>query len=260
LKIVYQENFMTRERFVMGNWKMNGSTATLQPLLEEIRSLQLPERATAVVFPPFVYIGKTARAFEHSALKFGAQDVSEFDKGAYTGEISAAMLKDMGCEYVLVGHSERRQHFGETAEHLLQKCIQAAKAGLRPVLCVGETLEEYNLQQTEQKVLVQLESVLKSPALLPYLNLIIIAYEPVWAIGTGLTATPQQAQKVHRFIRQTIAELDETLASTLPVLYGGSVKSSNAKQLFAMTDIDGALVGGASLIGEEFCSICQALE
>ena len=251
---------MVRQRFVMGNWKMNGNTETLHALLQEIKSLQPAEGVTAVVFPPFVYLEKSAWELKHSHLKFGAQNVCQFDNGAYTGEISASMLKDMDCEYVLIGHSERRQYFNETNESILQKCVNSAKAGLRPVLCVGETLEEYNSHQTQQKVLVQLESVLKSPTLLPYLNLMIIAYEPVWAIGTGLTATPQQAQKVHGFIREVVAEVDETLALKMPILYGGSVKSSNAKQLFVMADIDGALVGGASLIGEEFRSICHAME
>lgn len=251
---------MARQRFVMGNWKMNGTKDTVHALLQQIKSIQLAQGVNAVVFPSYVYLEKIAWELKHSQIKYGAQNVSEYDDGAYTGEISANMLKDMACEYVLIGHSERRQYFHETPEMVMQKFLKAVKAGLRPVLCVGETLQEHQSHQTEQKIWAQLESVLKSPATLQYLPSLIIAYEPVWAIGTGLTATPQEAQKVHGFIRELVSEVDEKLALDMPILYGGSVKASNAKQLFAMADIDGALVGGASLIGEEFQAICHAME
>ncbi len=251
---------MTRSRFVMGNWKMNGTKDTIHALLQQIKSIQLAAGVNAVVFPSYVYLEKVGWELKHSQIKYGAQNVSEYDDGAYTGEISAKMLKDTGCEYVLIGHSERREYFHETPEMILQKILKAAKAGLRPVLCVGETLQEHQSHHTEQKIWEQLKSVLKSSTALQYLPSLIIAYEPVWAIGTGLTATPQEVQKVHGYIRELVSEVDEKLASTMPILYGGSVKASNAKQLFTMPDVDGALIGGASLIGEEFRAICHAME
>jgi len=252
---------MSRDKFVMGNWKMNGTKETVHALLHEISTLHLSSpHAHAVVFPPYVYLEKVAWECRHAMIKWGAQDVSPYENGAYTGEVSAPMLKDMGCEYVLIGHSERREYFGETNEMIAQKFLQAAKAGLRPVLCVGETLEDHRTHNTQQKVLAQLESVLKYPIALKYLPQLIVAYEPIWAIGTGLTATPDEAQRVHAFIREIAAECSKEFADHLSILYGGSVKASNAKALFAMPDIDGGLVGGASLVGEEFKSICHAME
>lgn len=250
---------MSRQKYVMGNWKMNGRHETLHALLQHIQSIQVPSNQEVVVFPPYVYLEKTAWELRNSHLKWGAQNISAYEDGAYTGEISGGMLKDVKCSYVLVGHSERRQYFAETDALLLQKITQALKVGLKPVLCVGETLTDYQGNQTQQKVLAQLESVLKSPSVLSMWNDIIIAYEPVWAIGAGLTPDPEKVRKVHRFIREAVAETSEAHGETLSLLYGGSVKATNAKQFFMMPEVDGLLVGGASLIGEEFKAICHAM-
>jgi triosephosphate isomerase len=251
---------MSRQKFIMGNWKMNGTKESIHALLQQIKSIQLRNNIHAVVFPPYVYLEKVAWELRNSYLKWGAQNVSEHDDGAYTGEISIHMLKDLGCDYVIIGHSERRQYFHETPELIAKKFLKAAKAGIKTVLCVGETLEEHKSHETKQKILAQVESVLKYEASLEYLPSLIMAYEPVWAIGTGLTATPVEAQEIHQFIREIFSETDEKLALKLPILYGGSVKASNAKELFAMPDIDGALIGGASLMGEEFQAICHMME
>lgn len=248
---------VSRQKFVMGNWKMHGNHEVNHALLEQIKSVQVPPSLQVVVFPPFVYIEKTSWELRNSKIQWGGQNVCAHEEGAYTGEVSAKMLKDLGCGYALIGHSERRQYFKETLEEILDKAICAAKAGLKPVLCVGETLAERHEKKTEQKILAQLESVIKSPQFFPYLSSLVIAYEPVWAIGTGLTATPDEAQKVHAFIREVVEEVDANLAKQISILYGGSIKSTNAKSLLSMPDIDGGLVGGASLIGEEFLKICH---
>lgn len=250
---------MTRQKYVMGNWKMNGSSQTIHALLQHIHSIKVPDNQHVVVFPPAIYIEKTSWELRNSQLKWGAQNLSEFEEGAYTGEVSAKMLKDLKCEYVLIGHSERRQYYSESDLLAFKKIQRALSAGLKPVLCVGETLEEYKNHRTKQKVLAQIESVLKSPEILANLDKIIIAYEPIWAIGTGLTADPHDVQKIHQFIRETFMDTDEQKGMQLSIVYGGSVKGSNARQLFAMPDIDGVLVGGASLVGGEFKEICHAM-
>lgn len=251
---------MSRQKLIMGNWKMNGDKATLHALIQHIKAIKPYPNSEVVVFPPYVYLEKTAWELRNSSIQWGGQDVSQYDNGAYTGEISASMLVDIGCKYVLLGHSERRHLMGETDEMIAHKFIKAVQAGLKPVLCVGETQDERLSHRTEQIVLAQLESVLNLPAVADLLPQMVIAYEPVWAIGTGLTATPLEAQKVHVMLREALREKNKTLADHVPIIYGGSVKSSNAKHLFEMPDIDGALIGGASLNGEEFHDICHKVE
>ncbi len=206
---------------------------------------------------PFPYLAQAQQLLRGTSVKWGAQNVHQLDKGAYTGEVAAAMLCDFGCRYVIVGHSERRSLYGETSHLVAEKFAAAQKTGLLPILCVGETLAQRENGSTEAVVAEQLDAVIKLLGVKSLSNA-VLAYEPVWAIGTGKTASPQQAQAVHAFIRQRIAGLDGQVAQTLCILYGGSVKAANAVELFAMPDIDGGLIGGASLDAEEFLAICRA--
>ncbi len=244
-----------RKKIVAGNWKMNGNRAFARELLA---NLVLPQggQTEVLVFPPLAYLAELAGAGQ-AGLAFGAQDVSVHEKGAYTGEVAAPMLKDIGASHVLVGHSERRQYHAESSEIVAQKFAAAKKVGLLPVLCVGETLAEREAGQTEARIAEQLDAVF---ALLGDAALAdaIVAYEPVWAIGTGKTATPEEAQAVHAFIRGEVARRDATIADSLPILYGGSVKADNAAMLFAQPDVDGGLVGGAALVAAEFNGIIAA--
>jgi triosephosphate isomerase len=247
-----------RGRLVAGNWKMHGSSAANPVLLDAVLSglSRLPGVECAVCVP-FPYLSETSARLAGSTLGLGAQTVSEFASGAYTGEVSAAMLADFGCRFVLVGHSERRGLFGETDVQVAAKFAAATKAGITPVLCVGETLEEREGGRTEQVVARQLDAVLKVSGAAA-LGGAVLAYEPVWAIGTGRTASPQQAQEVHAFLRGRVAGEDAGVASKLRILYGGSVKRGNAAEIFAMKDVDGGLIGGASLVPEDFLAICNA--
>jgi triosephosphate isomerase len=247
-----------RNPLVAGNWKMNGSLASTRELLEGIKAGMGSVRSgvECAVFPPFVYLAEVERLLAGTAVRWGAQNVSQRQPGAFTGEVAVPMLLDFHCTYVIVGHSERRQIYGETDGLVAEKFAAARKAGLIPVLCIGETLEEREQGVTEAVVSRQLDAVLELEGI-ANLNAGVIAYEPVWAIGTGKTATPQQAQDVHAFIRSKLAVYDATIASSMRILYGGSVKGSNAAELFAMPDIDGGLVGGASLNAEEFLTIAR---
>jgi len=249
-----------RVKLVAGNWKMNGSLASSQTL---IRAILPPvaafNRARFAVCPPFPYLAAIGQVLQGSNVALGAQDLCQFDDGAYTGAVSGAMLADSGCRYAIVGHSERRGVFGETDEMAALKYGQALKHGLTPILCVGETLAEREANATESVVARQLEAVVKRCGVAA-VGQGVVAYEPVWAIGTGKTATPQQAQDVHAFIRGRIAAADRRVAEALTILYGGSVKAGNAAQLFAMTDVDGGLIGGASLAADEFVAICRAAQ
>ena len=245
-----------RRKIAAGNWKLNGSLAFAEGLLG---ALDMPpgEGVEVLVFPPMPYIAGLASKFGGRGIGFGAQDVSEHAMGAYTGEVAGAMLKEAGAGHTLVGHSERRQYHGETSEVVARKFVAAKAAGLVPVLCIGETLEEREAGQTEARLVEQLDAV--SAAAGPQgLEGAIVAYEPVWAIGTGKTATPAQAQDVHAFIRGHVAKQDASIAGSLPILYGGSVKADNAAELFAQPDVDGGLVGGASLLANEFNGIIAA--
>lgn len=243
-----------RKRLVMGNWKMNGSLATNASLLASLRaSSHHVDDCDVAVCVPFPYLAQAAQALNDSAVTFGAQDLSPQQQGAYTGDVSADMLADLGCSWVLVGHSERRSHHSETDQLVADKANAALAAGLTPVVCIGETLAEQEAGHTLGVVARQLAPILALGE--PAVSDMVIAYEPVWAIGTGRTATPQQAQDVHAAIR---ASLDSIGAAHVRILYGGSVNATNAAQLFSMSDIDGALVGGASLIAEEFSRIVAA--
>ena len=245
-----------RQPLVAGNWKMHGSRAENAQLVGGLLDLLQPgKRAEIMVCPPFPYLMETARLLKDSGVALGSQSVCAEAQGAFTGEVSAAMLKDVGCQYVLVGHSERRQLYGENDNLVARKFVAAQSQGLVPVLCVGETLEEREGDQTTAVVARQLEAVLAVSGI-QSLARAVIAYEPVWAIGTGRTASPEQAQAVHAMIRAKLAERDATIGGSVRILYGGSVKASNAQELFAMPDIDGGLVGGASLKADEFARIC----
>lgn len=244
-----------RKKLVAGNWKMHGSLAENAALLSALK----PALAgiEAVVCVPFPYLAQAQSQLAGSSIAWGAQNLSEHSKGAYTGEVSASMLRDFGCSYVIVGHSERRSLYGESDQQVAAKFIAAQAGGLVPILCVGESLEEREAGITEQVVARQLDAVISAAGIGALANT-IVAYEPVWAIGTGKTASPEQAQAVHAFIRGKIAGLDAAIADGLVIQYGGSVKAANAAELFAQPDIDGGLIGGASLVAEEFSAICQA--
>ena len=247
-----------RRILVAGNWKLNGSKASIQKLVTDIvAGAENLTNVSIAVCAPYVYLPFTAELLTKSAVGLGAQDVSEQDSGAYTGEVSAPMLLEACCKYVIVGHSERRAIFGEHDADTARKFAASRKQGLIPILCLGESLAEREAGTTEAVVARQLDAVLELEGV-HALNDAVIAYEPVWAIGTGKTASPEQAQAVHAFIRQRLAALDAAVAAKVQILYGGSVKGSNAAELFAMQDIDGGLIGGASLDAQEFLAICQA--
>ena len=247
---------MARRKVVAGNWKLHGDRRFAGELLDAIAAVDAPAGVDRIVFPPLPYLGELVAKYGARGLQFGAQDVSANEKGAYTGEVSAAMLVDVGARYGLVGHSERRQYHGETSEVVAAKFRAAKAAGLVPILCIGETLSEREDGQTEWRLQEQLAPLLEDGA--AALDGAIVAYEPVWAIGTGKTATPEQAQAVHAFIRSEIAAHDARIAGSLPLLYGGSVKADNAAALFAQADVDGGLVGGASLVADDFNAIAAA--
>lgn len=250
-----------RKPLVAGNWKMNGSRESAQSLVAGIKEgLGVNTVAEVVVCPSYVYLAEVGSLLESSEVSLGAQNVSQQGNGAFTGEVSTAMLLDVGCEYVILGHSERRALYAESDGLVAEKVVVANAAGLKPILCVGELLEERESGKTEAVVGRQLDVLLNSASGLAALQNAVIAYEPVWAIGTGMTATPGQAQDVHAFIRQRVARKDAALAQKIRILYGGSVKGNNAGELFAKADIDGGLIGGASLQVEEFLTICQAAQ
>jgi triosephosphate isomerase len=247
-----------REFLVAGNWKMNGGTAANEALVSAIVD-GLPEGSgfRLLVCPPFPYLASIAGLVEGSKVALGAQNVSEHESGAFTGETAPSMLKDVGCEYVIVGHSERRAIYGESSEQVTAKFAAAQAAGVTPILCVGETLDEREAGTTEQVIDEQLDAVLNTAGVAAFAEA-VIAYEPVWAIGTGMTATPEQAQDVHKHIRARLAAHDAELADKVQILYGGSMKGENAPGLLTMPDIDGGLIGGASLKANDFLAIAQA--
>jgi triosephosphate isomerase (TIM) len=246
-----------RAKLVVGNWKMHGSLAANLTLLTRIKDAAATFRCSSAVCVPFPYLAQVRTALSGSPLAWGGQNVSEHAQGAYTGEVSAAMLQEFGCRYVLVGHSERRALFGESDSIVAAKFEQAQRAGLMPILCVGETLAEREGGVTAAVVTRQLDAVINASGVAA-LSRAVLAYEPVWAIGTGKTASPQQAQEVHALIRARVREGDAAVAERVQILYGGSVKPGNAQELFAMPDIDGGLIGGASLVAEDFLAICAA--
>jgi triosephosphate isomerase len=247
-----------RQSLVVGNWKMNGSLEGNRSLIEGIKAgIASVQHAAVAVCPPFIYLPQVSELLKGTVIGWGAQNLSQEAPGAFTGEIAASMLVDFNCKYVIVGHSERRALYGESDELVANKFAIAQSTGLIPILCVGETLEQREAGETENVVMRQLKAVIDLQGVTA-LAKAVIAYEPVWAIGTGKTATPEQAQEVHAFIRAKVAEHDAKIAQQVQILYGGSVKGSNAAELFAMKDIDGGLIGGASLKAEDFLTICQA--
>ena len=251
---------MVRQTIVAGNWKMHGNHAENQKLLEAIEEQLGSEITTKVmVFPPFVYLAQVGKIISdsNSVIEFGAQNISEHSSGAFTGETSAAMLKDLGCTHVLVGHSERRSLYHESSQLVASKFVAALEADLTPILCFGESLNEREAGKTMDIVFEQIDAVLDIAGT-EGLSKAILAYEPVWAIGTGKTASPEQAQEVHSEIRSHLDELDPRLADKIQILYGGSVNATNATELFAMADIDGGLIGGAALKADDFFTICVA--
>ena len=247
-----------RRTLVAGNWKMHGSRAENTALVAAILDGWPGVAAVdAAICPPFVYLNEVGRLLRDSRIALGAQSVCAEAIGAFTGEVSAVMLKDQGCTYVIVGHSERRALYHEDDVLVARKCLATQSQGLIPILCVGETLEEREQGRTFAVIRRQLGAVLDLLGVAA-LARAVIAYEPVWAIGTGKTATPEQAQEVHAFIREEVARLDATIAGRVQILYGGSVKAANARELFSMPDVDGGLIGGASLKADEFLKICAA--
>ena len=245
-----------RRRIVAGNWKLHGDRAFACALAGEIAKAPGADGVDRVILPPLPYLGELVEHFG-DRLQFGAQDVSMNEKGAYTGEVSAAMLVDVGARYGLVGHSERRQYHAESSELVARKFFAAKRAGLVPILCVGESLRERESGQTEWRIESQLDPIFEVGGPDAF-DGAVIAYEPVWAIGTGRNATPEQAQAVHAFIRGEVASRSAKIAGLLPILYGGSVKPDNAKALFSQPDVDGGLVGGASLVASDFLAIADA--
>jgi len=247
-----------RQPMVAGNWKLNGSNQSVSDLVRGIKAgMGDVKVAEVVVCPPFIYIPTVNSAIAGSGIKLGSQNMCDQDSGAFTGEVSGPMLKDNGCEYVIIGHSERRAMYGESDEVTAGKYSAVLKNGLKPIFCIGETLEEREQGITEEVCERQLDAILNTEGVASLANA-VIAYEPVWAIGTGKTATPDQAQEVHAFIRSKINGLDSGIAEGLRILYGGSMNPGNAVELIAKPDIDGGLIGGASLKPDDFLAICKA--
>ena len=247
-----------RQPLVAGNWKMNGSRDSVKTLVEGINAgMSSISGVEVLVCAPYVFLADVQTLLEGSAVKLGAENCATEISGAYTGEIAAPMLAEFGCNYVIVGHSERRSLYGESDEVVATKYARVQEAGMVPVLCVGELLEEREQSITEEVVARQLDAVINASGVASLANA-VIAYEPVWAIGTGLTASPEQAQEVHAFIRARVAAHDAEVAAGVRILYGGSMKPSNAAELIGQADVDGGLIGGASLVAEDFLGICRA--
>jgi triosephosphate isomerase len=249
---------LMRRSLVVGNWKMNGTLAGAELLAKGIIAGLGPDIGDIAVCVPYVHLPSVGALVKGTRLAVGSQNVSDKPSGAFTGEVSAAMLKEFNCRYALVGHSERRNYYGDTNESVAARFCQAHEQNIIPVLCVGETLDQREQDQTFEVIDDQLEAVIHSAGIDAF-NSAVIAYEPVWAIGTGKTASDEQAQEVHHYIRQYIAAKDQAIADKIQILYGGSAKPENAKGLFAMPDIDGGLIGGASLDAESFLKIYHSI-
>jgi triosephosphate isomerase len=254
-----------RKPTVAGNWKMNGDLENTKCLVAAIlKGLEKIENTEVIIFPPYVYLDSVGQQIRnvkisyHSQLLCGVQDICENDNGAFTGEISTTMLKDFYCTHIIIGHSERRHIYKENNELCAKKFLISANEGYVPILCLGETLEERNNDQTQEVIAAQLEAVIATAGIESFQNS-IIAYEPVWAIGTGQTASPEQAQNVHEYIRTVITKYSQDCANDIRILYGGSVNAKNAKSIFSMPDIDGGLIGGASLNEKDFLTICESI-
>ncbi len=247
-----------RQPLIAANWKMNGSRASVSALLAGLKGGFAAAGAEMVVCAPAIYIPLAAELLSGSGIHVGAQNVSQHTAGAYTGEIAVSMLQDYGCQYVIIGHSERRHGYGETHAMVAAKFTLARASGLKVILCLGESMAEREDGSTEQVLAGQLEAVISRAGVAAFAGA-VLAYEPVWAIGTGLTATPEQVQQAHHFIRLQLARYDDVIANNIRILYGGSVKAGNAAGIFAMADVDGGLIGGASLNIDDFLAIYHAI-
>jgi triosephosphate isomerase len=245
-----------RQTIIAANWKMHGTRQDVGDLLAGFRNGLLSPQAQVMVFAPSIFLPQVQEGLLGSAIAWGAQNIHPEPKGAYTGEISLPMIQEFGCSAVLVGHSERREMFGDTNDWVAEKVAAALAAGVTPVLCIGETLAEREAEQSFQVCQKQLDAVIARVGIAALTD-VVVAYEPVWAIGTGVTASPEQAQNMHAALRAYIAQQNAKVAQQLPILYGGSMKAANAAELLAQPDIDGGLIGGASLQVDEFVSICQ---
>ena len=245
-----------RKTIVAGNWKMNASKDSVDNLIKDLLTGMDGITSEVLVCAPFPYLAQVELLIQGSKVMLGAQNLNINPSGAYTGEVSADMIKDFGARHVIVGHSERRSLYGETSAMVAEKTKAALNAGLTPLLCIGESIEQRDSGNTEAVIEKQLSAVIELVGIEAF-NQIIIAYEPVWAIGTGVTATPEQAQEVHLFIRSLLAKNDESVAQKTPILYGGSMNASNASELISCADIDGGLIGGAALKAEDFLQICK---
>ncbi|NQY49501.1 MAG: triose-phosphate isomerase [Colwellia sp.] len=252
---------MTRQAIVAANWKMNGDSALVDTMVSGLADVKLSSHVDVVICPSFLYLSELAQKIKaanlNEAIHVGSQNVSEHESGAFTGEISTAMLQNLAISYVIVGHSERRSFYKETSTQVAKKVHAALNAGLTPILCIGESEAERATGETETVLSAQIQPVIDEIGIEKF-NDVVIAYEPVWAIGTGKTASSAMAQETHQFIRQFLAQQNEQVAAKIPLLYGGSVNAANCEELFAQADIDGGLIGGASLKAEQFKIICSA--
>ncbi len=252
---------MTRQAIVAANWKMNGNSALVDDMVLGLADVKLSPKVNVVICPSFPYLSELSQKIKaanlNEVIQVGSQNVSEHESGAYTGEVSTSMLQNLGMSYVIVGHSERRSLYNETSKHVAKKVQAALTAGLTPILCIGESEQERATGQTNTVLISQLQPVIDEVGIEKFNN-VVIAYEPVWAIGTGKTASSAMAQETHQFIRQFLAQHSDLVAAKVPLLYGGSVNAANCKELFAQADIDGGLIGGASLKAEQFKVICLA--
>lgn len=250
-----------RRKLVVGNWKMHGTKELVPQLIEAIDSVaaSFSENVEIAVCPTHLHLSLVAQSLKSGAILLGAQNGHQANSGAFTGEVSLAMLKEYGVTFVIVGHSERRQIFSENDSLIAEKFVATQAAGLIPILCVGESLQQREAGTTEQHILSQLDAVLEVAGIEAFANA-VVAYEPIWAIGTGQTASPEQAQEVHNIIRMHLGRLSASVAENLRILYGGSVNDANAAELFDQADIDGGLIGGASLQAEKFISICKSAD
>jgi len=250
---------MNRRTIVAANWKMNGNLNLVEDMAKRLNQVQLDENVEVIVCPSFPYLSAMANQLAHSNIYLGAQNVNVQQNGAFTGEISTSMLQEFAVKYVIVGHSERRSLYHETSVEVADKVKAVLAANLTPILCIGESLEQRSAEQTEQVLAQQLQPVIDAIGIEKFTD-VVIAYEPVWAIGTGKTASPEMAQATHLFIRQFLAANNSDVAKKVPLLYGGSVNAQNCEALFAQSDIDGGLLGGASLKVDEFSQICSTVK
>jgi len=250
---------MQRQKIIAANWKMNGNLALVDTMTSELNSINFADDVKVVICPNFVYLGALSAKVDNSNIKLGSQNISEQASGAFTGETSADMLNELSVDYAIIGHSERRSIFGETDTLIAKKVKSALANNLTPILCIGESEEERVAEKTDAVLAEQLQPVIDEIGIEGFKN-VVIAYEPVWAIGTGKTASPEMAQETHQFIRKFLANCNAEIAAGVSLLYGGSVNAANSEELFAQTDIDGGLIGGASLKVDEFKTICSAAQ